>query len=329
LKITSHLGGKYDNPAKMRADDSDILLALYRSAPETPAWQGFLRALAARCGARLAHVVVQREGEVKQVFGNGALPLDAEALARMRYLRPYSGDDMAAKQPFRALRTRAEGGGDAWIIVARQGDDFAAATSSLLSSLAPHLALAAGQFWRHQQTQARHAVEHETGARLGLAWVLLAASGAVILTNAAPPAGFLLGDKLRLPAPLLRQITQRIGGYVTAQNTAPLALQLMQSQAVLMPFSGHGAAAILYVQNAKPAPTAAPHVLADLFGLTPNEARFAAELAQGRSIAQAGAALNFTLETARYYSKQLYAKLDASGQADVVLRIKNSIYNIL
>jgi DNA-binding CsgD family transcriptional regulator len=313
----------------MRADDSDILLALYRSAQETPAWTAFLRAIAARTGATAAHLVAQREGESPQNFGQGALSLASESLARMRYLRPYSGDDIAAAQPFRAVRVRAEGGGDAWVIVVRQGDDFAASTSALLSSIAPHIALAAAQFWRQERALAGHAAQKDVATRLGIAWLLLDANGATIIASNTMPAGLMMGDKLRLAPNAQRQLLQQISSYTQGQNTQPLAMVFGPRQALLVPFSGHGAAAILYVLSAKPIPNLAWPVLADIFGLTPNEARFAAEMAGGKSIVQAGEALGFTVETARHYSKQLYAKLGAAGQVEVVRRIENSVYKLL
>ncbi len=313
----------------MRADDSDILVALYRSAQDSPAWTGFLRALAARTGATVAHLVAQREGELPQAFGQGAPPLASEALARMRYLRPYSGDDMAAAQPFRALRVRAEGGGDAWVIVVRQGDDFASSTSAVLSGLAPHIALAAAQFWRQERALAGQSAAQNMADRLGISWVLLGGNGAAILTSDTVPLGLLIGDKLRLAQTAQRQLTQQISSYAQGQNTKPMAMIIGSRQALLVPFSAHGAVAILYLLHAKPAPDQAWPILADIFALTPNEARFAAELAGGKTIAQAGAALGFTVETARHYSKQLYAKLGAAGQVEVVRRIENSVYRLL
>ncbi len=313
----------------MRADDSDILLALYRSAQESAAWAGFLRAVAGRTGATAAYVVTQREGESPQSFGAGTIPLAQEALMRMRYLRPYSGDDMAAKQPFRAIRVRVEGGGDAWVIVVRQGEDFASATSALLSGLAPHIALAAAQFWRQERALAGQSAAQDLAARLGISWVLLGANGAAIAASDSLPPSHLIGDKLRLPAPMQRQLMQRMLSYAESQNRVPLALNIAARQALLVPFAGQGAAAILYVLTAKLTPEQAWPALADIFGLTPNEARFAAELAGGQSIAQAGAALGFTLETARHYSKQLYAKLGAAGQVEVARRIENSVYKLL
>jgi len=313
----------------MRSDDSDILLMLYRSAQDAPAWAGFLRAVVARTGASAAHLVAQREGESPQNFGPGSVPLASEILARMRYLRPYSGDDMAAAQPFRAMRVRVEGGGDAWVIVARSGEDFASATSALLSGLAPHLALAVAQFWRQERALARDTAAQDMAARLGLSWVLLGANGAAIMASDSVPLGLLVGEKLRLSAHVQRQVTQRISAYAESQTAGLLAFVLGPRQALLVPFLGYGAIAMLYLLDVKQAPDQAWPALVEIFALTPNEARFAAELARGKSIAQAGEALNFTVETARHYSKQLYAKMGAAGQVEVVRRIENSVYRLL
>jgi DNA-binding CsgD family transcriptional regulator len=164
---------------------------------------------------------------------------------------------------------------------------------------------------------------------LGISWVLLGANGAAILTSDTVPLGLLIGDKLRLAQTAQRQLTQQISSYAEGQNTKPLAMVIGSRQALLVPFSAHGAVAILYLLNAKTAADQAWPILADIFALTPNEARFAAELAGGKTIAQAGAALGFTVETARHYSKQLYAKLGAAGQVEVVRRIENSVYKLL
>ena len=48
------------------------------------------------------------------------------------------------------------------------------------------------------------------------------------------------------------------------------------------------------------------------------EAALAEAISHGRSIIEAGAELQLTKETARNYSKRIYAKTGASGQADLV-----------
>ncbi|MFT3977068.1 MAG: hypothetical protein QM688_08160 [Sphingomonas bacterium] len=55
-----------------------------------------------------------------------------------------------------------------------------------------------------------------------------------------------------------------------------------------------------------------------LHGLTRSEARLAAALAGGESIAEAAARIGLTIETARNYSKRIYAKTGARGQGDLI-----------
>jgi DNA-binding CsgD family transcriptional regulator len=65
--------------------------------------------------------------------------------------------------------------------------------------------------------------------------------------------------------------------------------------------------------------------LVDLFGLLPSEARLAWMLGQATSIADAADALGLTIETARNYSKKIYAKTGARGQAELVRIILTSV----
>jgi len=62
-------------------------------------------------------------------------------------------------------------------------------------------------------------------------------------------------------------------------------------------------------------------LLVDLFGLLPSEARLAAALAGGDSLAEAAVHLGLTIETARTYSKKVFAKTGTRGQTDLVHRI--------
>lgn len=314
----------------MRADESDILLALHRSAQATPPWAAFFTSLSARTGAARVQLVLQTENEAAiEVFGGPFLPFEAEQLARMRPMRPYSGADYAARMPYRALRTRVEDGGNAWIIITREGEDFAAATSALLGTLAPHLGLAVAQFWNSRSARAYEGAMHDMAARLGLSWALLSRHGTTIATSAGLPSAYLNGGRLRLSTTAMQQIGDGLEDYWAGVHRNPVVIALDTVQALLLPFLGHGAVAILYFQTAKPSPQGAVRVLADLLDLTPAEARFAVELVGGRSISQAGDALNLTQETARYYSKQLYAKLGATGQADVIRKVAHSVYRLL
>jgi DNA-binding CsgD family transcriptional regulator len=65
--------------------------------------------------------------------------------------------------------------------------------------------------------------------------------------------------------------------------------------------------------------------LASLFDLPPREAELAIALNEGLSIAEAADAMGLTLETARNYSKRLYAKLGVRGQPELVRLVCDSV----
>jgi DNA-binding CsgD family transcriptional regulator len=68
--------------------------------------------------------------------------------------------------------------------------------------------------------------------------------------------------------------------------------------------------------------------IAELFGLLPSEARLALLISQGASLAEAADKLAITLETARSYSKRIYAKMGVRGQADLVRSILTSVLTL-
>lgn len=64
--------------------------------------------------------------------------------------------------------------------------------------------------------------------------------------------------------------------------------------------------------------------LEKLFGLSGTEARLAAALARGRSLTQAAVDIGVTEQTARRYSKLIFAKTGANRQAELIRRILGS-----
>ena len=61
--------------------------------------------------------------------------------------------------------------------------------------------------------------------------------------------------------------------------------------------------------------------IAAVFGLSRSEARLAALLCDGFSLAQAAAELGWTVETARSCSKQVFARMGVGGQTGVLRRM--------
>lgn len=68
--------------------------------------------------------------------------------------------------------------------------------------------------------------------------------------------------------------------------------------------------------------------ITQLFGLTSSEARMALALSQGRTIFETADELGLTRETARNYSKRIYAKTGTRGQADLVRIILASVISL-
>ena len=83
--------------------------------------------------------------------------------------------------------------------------------------------------------------------------------------------------------------------------------------------------AVGYVHGVEAASSERCEQLVPLFGLTKGEARLALALSQGRNIVEAAIQLGFTVETARNYSKRIYAKTGTRGHADLVRIILASV----
>jgi len=68
--------------------------------------------------------------------------------------------------------------------------------------------------------------------------------------------------------------------------------------------------------------------LGQLFDLTPRQAGLALALSRGMTIAEAARELGLSVESARTYSKRIYLKTGARGQADLVRFIHRSVLTI-
>jgi len=65
--------------------------------------------------------------------------------------------------------------------------------------------------------------------------------------------------------------------------------------------------------------------LGTLFGLSKTQARLAERMAAGRPLAEAAAEIGITEQTARSYSKEIYAKIGVTRQGELVQRILTSV----
>lgn len=243
----------------------------------------------------------------------------------------------------RWLRVSASGAADAWLVLVRHREDFSASSSAVLSTIAPHLGAALRTLAALIELRLQAAMAHAALGRIGVGQLALDASGRVMaadpvaerLLNFAPDSGPLPGPqssrRLHVTPGAARELeyacAQIAAGADTAERMVQLderrGLWLLLRKAQLPLARPHAAPAVIGTlrETRREDAEAAAAVLRLRHGLSQNEARLAHALSAGESIAEAGARLGLTPETARNYSKRIYAKTGTSGQADLVREI--------
>lgn len=243
-------------------------------------------------------------------------------------------DDMAIRYG-RWLRISA-GAADAWIFLVREREDFTATAVATLSGIAPHLAAALrAQVTLGERVLQARLAQH-TLARIGVGEVALDRDGRVMaadpeaeamLSIAEDPSGR-PGRRLQLLPETARQVDEACAA-IAASSAALTRVVLLDDAAGLfmllrradltLPSPSAIPAVIGIVRRRVPQDSrSAIAVIAAIHGLSSREAALAYGLTQGRTIVEAGTRLRLTTETARNYSKKIYAKTGARGQADLV-----------
>ena len=323
-----------------RQDETELLTALHEGPLETSPWSIFLERLRRRLRADHATLLLARadsagspaiELHPAERFPDVTPPpllatlyrLDAASFARLRPSRVYSQDDLiepidarrksGAPAYLRIVRASVPENATCWLAVGRSGRNFEAADGAVLVALAAHLTIALRTFVAIQRTELRAATMDAALAQLGCGWLALDAKGQVVEQT---PMGRMLLDAARSAG----SDPARQGWPATAARAHLLASPVRNP--VLT--AATGAVETAFLRGERPLSAASPDMLVRLWGLTNSEARLACALANGQTLAEAGAALGLTEETARNYSKRIYAKTGRRGQADLVRAILTS-----
>lgn len=359
--------------AFLSADQRDLYLPLIEGVHEQPPWTTFLRNLVARTHARRAALVVRvasadpsdHESYVLRASAPRAAnepPLDVARLQRLR-LHPYGPmrpgriyaldelvdyDDAARlAQQRRALaemrinharfmRVTVHGDVEAWLLLVREHEDFTAADSALLSTLAPHLAAALRILATMGDLRLQAAMAQASLSRLGVGEIALDSHARVLAADPQAErvlsfvgeAGTAAGRRLQL----LPDVARAIEGACTELAQAPAearrlvrlderqSLDLLLRSASLPPSLPGPRPVVIGLIRKTPRDYApqAPQIIAAAYGLSLREAALAHGLTLGETIVEAGARLGLTPETARNYSKRIYAKTGTTGQPDLV-----------
>lgn len=243
----------------------------------------------------------------------------------------------------RMIRFAEAGGVSGWITVTRREGEFSAEVEALLEGLAPLMRPALGSFVALERERMTAAVAREAVRRLNFGWLTLDGEGRVIDADHLGAqmlddgARIARGKDARLTARdpgLRRQLLGAIRELAVDPQARPRAIVLARDpwlDLLLVPSvqrmgTTQAAPAIvgyLHADNWSSADRC--EQLAQLFDLAPSEARLALALSRGMSISEAAPELGLTLESARTYSKRIYAKTGARGQTDLVRFIHRSV----
>jgi len=340
--------------ALSRIDENELLIPLYQGGVDDGAWLVFLARLQRQVRADYAGFLLGRSDGVAdkdtqeyyvnasgstniehglqqnfycsnplfhrllrpdRVYGIGDLP-DADDVEREAYLREVILRGGFADQ--RLLRVADPGGSSCWLMIARREETFTATQSALLSALVPHLQSCLRTVTAIEQMQHRTALAEKAAMRLGVGWLMLDEGGRVLDTGGHP----LPARHRDEPGAMAGKFGEAIRGRVAHRNDEAridfLAEPLEQR-------GGSDPAAILWLRTGEPQALAPIECLIGLHGLSRMEARLAWALCQGSSLNGAAEALALTRETARNYSKRIYTKVGAKGQADLVRLILTGI----
>ena len=246
----------------------------------------------------------------------------------------------------RSVRITGAGGTNAWLtIVAEQ--DFTAAAGSLLSRIVLHFRIALNGLIELERERLRSSISSEAMGRLNFGWLTLDVRCRIVDTTPNVEQIFRRTtlmrrgryDRLTFASVAIdREVTALVKAFAAGGESRPRAFQLSRDpwmdifvapvpERLLTP--GSTSAAIVYVSGDLWSRADRCDQLVDLFGLLPSEAALAWAIAQGRSIAEAAQELGITVETARNYSKKIYSKTGAGGQAELVRIIFTSVLAIV
>jgi DNA-binding CsgD family transcriptional regulator len=334
------------------ADLRELVLPLLDGAREDPPWGLFVRNVAARSRASDAFLLLDWIGAQRVVVaatgGRGGVLAAVETAVRgapLRAGRVYALDELldhsdpartagqraalaaAGVRHARLLRVAADGW-TATLVLTRTRDEFEGLAVATLALVEPLLGPALRSFAGLQAERRRADVAEDGLARLGAAQIAFGADGRVLAAGAAaarllpfaPEPGPL--RRLALPGATAEALAAACARLAADPGAGPETLRLdrrgdriLLLHATTLP----GVAALGAVRSTATAPD--PAALRALHGLSAREAALASALAAGESLPEAGARLGLTRETARNYSKRIFAKTGASGQPDLVRTI--------
>ena len=242
----------------------------------------------------------------------------------------------------RAVRLSDPGGLNAWLALSSR-EAIPPSASALLSALVPHMRVALRVLARMEDERARASMTAGAFSHIDFGWIAVDRRCHVVdmdeqaerflsRTGALKQGPY---GRLTPSAPAIdRELTALVKEFADQPEARPRAVNLSQDPWIDILVSpvrvaslsaGGKAVAVVYFRGDQSSSADRCQQLVDVFKLTQSEARFAWSLAQGISIADAAEKHGLTIESARQYSKKIYAKTGARGQVDFMRRVLTSV----
>lgn len=278
-----------------------------------------------------------RPYSLRDQFGSGADP-------RAEFYR-----EMVAQQGLSAIlqmRVGNDKGVDAWLTIARNGPEFGPTEAARFSAIAPVLRGVFQIYTASERERFAASLNAEAVRQLHFGWLILDRNGIVLDCNehgqsVLGASGVLSrrsnGRLTARSAEIERQIFDALNHFNSTPGARPRAIILCRDpwlDMLLVPAQGKPIStneqrvAIAYVHGDSWRSTDRQGHLAELFGLSPREARLALAVSRGMTLAEAAAEFGLTVGTVRSYSKSIYAKTGARGLSDLVRIVMGSILAI-
>lgn len=233
----------------------------------------------------------------------------------------------------RWLRIVPGGETEAWILLTRETEDFSSAAVAAFSSTVPYLKAALRLLGTLGEERMHRAMAQTALERLGIGQIALDHNGMVLHADALaesvlPFVTMRGGRRLQLPPSANDAMVRACRQFSASADPDPssVCIALNDELALLLrPAAGETPAGVrraasvgfVRLERREDVPSGA-RCLRVLHQLSPSEAALAELLSRGSTIAEAGRELNLTEETARNYSKRIYARTGTRGQADLV-----------
>lgn len=244
----------------------------------------------------------------------------------------------------RQMRVQEISGVDAWLTLSRNGADFTGEDDALLRAIAPVLRGVLQTYIAMERERFAASLTADAARRLQFGWLTLDRTGHVLDCDQEGARiladGKVLrrsaGGRLTVHSPAVqREILGALSGVLASPQRRPGVITVSRDPWLDMllvapvrrgPIStkqAPAAIAYLYADSWRSEDGCAR--LAEVFALTPSEARLALGLGRGMTIVEAAGEFGLTIESARIYSKRIYAKTGARGLPDLVRIVMRSV----